>query len=338
MPSYIPIGLGAGLCAAVLFASAVLGQSALGVILLFIVPLPKFLAGLGWGWPAALTAVITATALVGGVASPRAGLAYGISQGLPAVWLCYLVYLNRVVGSTDDSNTPRIQWYPIGRILAWTAGIAGSLTAVTLLTMGTTAEELRQQTGQIVEMIMKSVGQVDPTAGSTMNVQALTELMLYLMPAAFAVSWVTGLLFNLWLAGRITLASGRLLRPWPDLAATTLPRGAALGLALTTAAALPVDWTGVPELLRMMASGFSSALFFAYMLIGIAIAHYVTRGRPWRLAALVGMYAGLLLLNTWAALVLALVGLAEPLAPWRRQFGPPQAPPGAPPPPGGISS
>ena len=68
MPSFLPIGLGAGLAAAVLFASAVLGQSVLGLLLLLIVPLPKFLAGLGWGWPAALTAAVSATVLVAIVA------------------------------------------------------------------------------------------------------------------------------------------------------------------------------------------------------------------------------------------------------------------------------
>lgn len=331
MPSYLPIGVGAGLCAAVLFASAVLGQTMLGFILLLVVPLPKFLAGLGWGWPAAATAAATATALVAVVANPRSGIVYGISQGLPAVWLCYIAYLNRTVTTERDGEI--VEWYPIGRVLAWAATIAGSLAALTLLNLGTTSETLREQVGKLVENFGRTLGQVDPKAASAFDGPAMVELTVNLLPAAFAASALFGIIVNFWLAGRITRTSGKLLRPWPDLAAVALPPGTALALAVTTAAGLPAAWTGLPEYVRFIASGFAAALFMVYVLVGLAIVHSNTRGKSWRGIALVSLYLALFFLNPWSGLLLAMAALAEPIAPWRRSPlpSPPPASGGTPP-------
>lgn len=329
MLSTVLIGLAAGACAAVLFASAVLGKSALGFVLMFIVPLPKFLAGLGWGWRAALIAAVTATIAVGVIANPLSGLAYGLSQGLPAVGLCYLAYLNRGAG-TDPSSARQVEWYPVGRLLAWSAGIAGGLTAMTIFTLGSSTEALRQQLQKLVELFRTTLTQVNPEAARTLDVPAMTELMLNLLPATFAASALIGILFNLWLAARITQASGRLLRPWPDLTAIQLPPGTAMALALTAALSLPTSWIGMPDYPRLLASGFASALFLAYVLVGMAVVHAMTRGKSGRLIILVAFYAALLFLNPWSALVVALIALAEPFAPWRRRPPPPPPPPGGP--------
>lgn len=329
MPSYLPIGLGAGLVAAVLFASAVIGQTMLGLILMLIVPLPKFLAGLGWGWRAAAVAAVTATILVAAIANVKAGIVYGLSQGLPAAWLCYLAYLNR--STEDDSGQPITEWYPIGRLLAWSVGIAGALATVFLLLLGTSSEMLRTQLRKVVEMFRRQLEQVDAKGAAAMDVDGMTELMVNLMPVAFAGSALFGILVNLWLAARITRASGRLLRPWPDLAATFMPAGSGLALAAATALSLPASWTGLPEYPRLIAAGVASAIMMAYVLIGLAILHYTTRGKSWRAAALAGGYAALLVLNPWSSLAFVTAALTEPFAPWRRRpMGPPPAaqPPG----------
>ena len=99
----------------------------------------------------------------------------------------------------------------------------------------------------------------------------LTELALTLLPAATAVSWMAALLFNLWLAARITLASGRLQRPWPDLAAITFPPGTPLLLAASTAASFAPGHAG------LAAAGFAGSFYLAYVLLGLAVVHYTAR-------------------------------------------------------------
>ena len=61
-------------------------------------------------------------------------------------------------------------------------------------------------------------------------------------------------------------------------------------------------------------------MFFAYVLLGLAIIHYVTRGSAWRFAILWALYLGLIVFNTALSLVVAVIGLAEPFSPLRRDF------------------
>ena len=118
-----------------------------------------------------------------------------------------------------------------------------------------------------------------PTLGPE-EIDEATAVALALLPAAPAISTMGSLLFNMWLAGRITLASGRLQRPWPDLAAIVYPPATPLLLAVATGAGF---LAGMPGLI---ASGFAGPLFLAYVLLGLAVVHYVTRGRSWRPFAL----------------------------------------------------
>ena len=133
-----------------------------------------------------------------------------------------------------------------------------------------------------------------------------------MLPAASAMTWLGGFLLNLWLAGRITRTSGRLARPWPDLAAMHI---SALDVAGACGAFALTFTTGYPALLG---SGFAGAFFLAYVLMGLAIVHFITRGRPSRPFVLWGVYLSLLILNTWAALIIALLALMEPFLPLRR--------------------
>ena len=78
---------------------------------------------------------------------------------------------------------------------------------------------------------------------------------------------------------------------------------------------------GLPGLI---AAGFAGPLFFAYVLLGLAVVHFVTRGRPWRPFALWALYASLFVMNTVASLAIALLGLAEAIWPMRKISPPPQ--------------
>ena len=68
----------------------------------------------------------------------------------------------------------------------------------------------------------------------------------------------------------------------------------------------------------------------AYVLLGLAVVHYTTRGRSWRPFALWGLYAALVLTNTGLSLLIAILGLIEQMISLRR--------PTAPPPSGGPST
>jgi len=126
------------------------------------------------------------------------------------------------------------------------------------------------------------------------------------LPAAFAVLWLTVMLFNLWLAGYIAAASGRPLRPWPDLHGLEVPNV----FVAVFAGALVASF--VPGIIGLIATGFAGAMLFAYVLQGLAVIHVYSRGVPFRPLLLAVVYLGILLLG-WLAIIVAILGLAEPL-------------------------
>ncbi len=76
----------------------------------------------------------------------------------------------------------------------------------------------------------------------------------------------------------------------------------------------------------LAASGFAGAFFMAFVLLGLAIVHYTTRGAPWRPFALWALYATIIFLNMWIGVVAAILGLSESIFGLRRRYPPPSGP------------
>lgn len=300
MPYRLLIGLGAGFVSAVVFASATTGPLLMRMLLFLLTPLALFLAGLGLGPPAAVVAGVAGIALVVAAGSATAALVFAASQAIPVALLVYLSTLNRPAGDATE-------WYPVGRIVLAAALIAGAFSTLTLMLLGGDIDALRASLRALLQSFVTTelAKMPDAPALGPAEIDEATAVALALLPAASAFSTMGSLLFNMWLAGRITLASGRLRRPWPDVAAMSYPSGTPLVLAVAIGAGF---LKGLPGLI---AAGFAGPLFLAYVLMGLAVVHYVTRGRPWRPFALWALYAALFIMNTLASLAVALLGLAD---------------------------
>jgi hypothetical protein len=320
MPQHIVIGLAAGIASGLLFASASAGGIGGRLLLFFLAPLPAYLAGLGWGSVAAGVAALVSAAAAGLVLGFKTGLVYLVGHGLPAVVLCHLAMLARPIGQADANGAPDLEWYPPGHLLAAATLIAAGLAFLTILLIGADLETLRQLMREFIEkVVLKQMPSLGAGKLGEDELRSLTEIMVYALPAGSAFMWLAGFVLNLWLAGRITQISGRLQRPWPDIPAMRFPRHFGLGLVAALAATMLLS--GYPALI---ASGAAGAYFLAYVLMGLAVIHYATRGLAARPFILWGVYLVLIVLNTWAAIVVALIAVLEPVLPWRR---PPVQPP-----------
>lgn len=309
----------AGLLSAVIFAAAgALDIPLLARMPLFLLtPLPIALAGLALGWRAGAIAGLAAAAGILAAAGPRLAFLFAVTQALPVVTLAYLALLNR-----PSSTAPGAEWYPLGRLVLWAAAFAGALALLSLLMLGGDAESVRQTMRSLLEAFFKAQFAEGVTGANGQPLTAdeigeLTTAMLGVLPAFMAMSSMTGLLLTLWLSGRILLAAGGLTRPWPDLAALRYPRGTSLALVPVMLAALGLD--GYPG---FAASAFAGALFFAWVLAGLAILHSVTRGHAWRPFALWAVYAGLLVMGWFLAPLVAMLGLLDTIVPIRRPPSP----------------
>lgn len=319
MPFALLIGLGAGVVSALLLASASAGTLLSVLVLFFLTPLPVAIAGLGWGWSSAATAAVTAPVVIAAVVEPRAAFFHFLALGLPTVILSYLALLNRAV---QDGGAEKVEWYPVGRIVAVASIWAGGLAAVSLLTTASDVEGLRTFLRGMFERAFLEQIEGAPAGGQTLGeaeIAAFTELMVVSFAAAVATMWMALAMLNLWLAALVTRASGLLVRPWPELSAIVLPR------QMTLAFAVAIVLTFLPGYPGLIASGFTSAFLFAFLLVGLAILHYVTRGMGARGLILGAVYASLVLLNPFSGLVVAAIGLAEPISPIKRK--PPPVPP-----------
>lgn len=321
-------GAGLGLVAAVVFASATTGPLFIRFLLFFVTPLPIALAGLGWGWRSALLAGLVGSGIVFAFAGPPTALAFALTQAVPMVLLTYLALLSRPIGEAGlqhaNENGPAVEWYPAGRLVIWSAVMAGVMAVASLAVLGGDLEELRKALGEFIKATISSgLPQTDgqPVQISEAEIASLSEIAMSVLPAASAMSWMGSLLFNLWLAGRVTFASGQLGRPWPDLAAITYPQGTPLAFGVILLGTMASGYLG------LAAAAFAGGFFVAYLLLGLAILHYTTRGRPWRPFALWALYGTLLVVNIWIGFVIALLGLAETVLHLRARSALPPGPP-----------
>ena len=307
------IGAGSGLVSAALFASAATATALAGV-LFYLAPLPLCLAGLGWGGMAALFSALAGTVVIAASLGPATATIFALSIAAPTALLSHLALLSRPAPSPQAMNA--IEWYPAGRIVGWAALIAGALAGILVLILGYDQDSYREMIRQMLEHSSLKELDRDGTLFTEETITTLSAMIARALPAAFAIVWLTITLFNLWMAGLIVEASGRALRPWPDLHALELPNG----LVLIFAAALLASF--IPGLPGLVATGLAGALLFAYVLQGLAVIHVYSRGVPLRALLLTAVYLGILLLG-WVAVAVAIIGLGEPLFRLRERGQPP---------------
>jgi hypothetical protein len=285
MIQLVLVGLGAGAAAALLFASVASGSIA-AVILFYLAPLPIAIAALGWGHVSGLIAAAVATTVIAVLSGIFFIAVPVIAFG--AWWLGYLALLARPASNGGGGGT--LEWYPLGRLVLWAALLGTLVVAAAVPNFGTDQESLQAALRKTYERILRD--------------QALIDILVVAVPPAAAVFSTITNLFNLWLAARIVRISGRLARPWPDLAALSLPP---LSAGLLAAA---IVGSFLPDLVGVLFGALAASLLMAFAVLGFAVLHAITRGMGSRAIVLAGVY-GLTIVFGWPVLAMSLLGLAE---------------------------
>ncbi len=306
-PQSILLGICAGAISAIVFVSATTGPVLSRFVLFLLTPFSIYLAGLGLGVLPAAIAALTATLAILALTNPVTALVFAVSEAAPAAVLSRLAMLAR----GDEKER---EWYPVGRLVAVAALFGGVFAVLTLILLGADVEALTKALREVIQKFVTSelpnIPGAPPIAEN--QIDEITATTVKLLPAVMAIAVMMTSLLSLWLAGRVTLASGRLARPWPDIASFELPRGSSLVLLI----AFAISFGG--GIIGLMAGGFTGTFYFAFALLGLAVAHYVTRGSPWRNFTLSAIYASLFVFSAGTSLVLALMGLGETIFGYRR--------------------
>lgn len=333
------ISIALGLIAAIAFLSATTGPVTMRVIFSLITPLPIMLAGLGWGVRAGLIAALAGGTLLIALL-PAAGAFFFTTAGLPAALLAYLALLSRPVGTdatqpantqpldpaqspamnTSAGNAPR-EWYPAGRLVLWTAALAALPAVLWTAMLEAGGAERKDATLKLLNEAMTAAEIKNGVTGLPLTADEVATFTKYgyaALPALTALAWMAALLLTLWISGRIMRSSGQLTRPWPDFGKIDYPTAASIALA---AALVCASFDG---LLGIAGRALTGTLLLAFVLLGLAVIHDLTRGWQWRAFALGLLYGSLLLISLVVVLPLALLGLSEGLFHFRSRFSPPQ--------------
>lgn len=305
------IGLGSGLVSALLFYSAARGGALLGKLLLFLTPLPSLLAGLGWGWLPAAAGALAGSLVMAGAATLPFGVGYFLAVGFPAALVAYLAYLSRP--SPHDQSAR--EWYPAGRLMAALSLYGGALPVLVLPLIGGSYDGLRSTAAEFFRRFSTNAPEFGLKSLSAPQIDALADFIVTVTPGAIAVYWLAIMTPNLYLAGRVARASGRLGRDWPDLPALAYPPGFSLLLALALLGSF------APGAIGIAGTSLTGALLFAYLIAGLSLIHFIARHRARWILWIV--YASLLLLEPYAAILVAIAGLLDPILKLKQRLGSP---------------
>ncbi|HYC16888.1 MAG TPA: DUF2232 domain-containing protein [Pseudolabrys sp.] len=299
------VAIGAGLAAALLFASVISG-TLLSIPLFYLAPLPIMITGLGWGHWVALAAALTGASTLGIVFGVVFLFAFLAGAGFPGWFLGYLAMLARA--TSDNSHQQTLEWYPTGRLVVWAAILAALVVIVAIPNLGTDGESfraglhdalvrmLRLPNGASIDTPLALPGGADP--------ERFINFLVAIIPATAAVLATLTNLANLWLAGRVVEFSGRLARPWPQLSAMHFPPLLAIVLAI----AIALSFGG--GLIGIIARVVSASLLMAYGVLGFAVLHAITQGMNARAFLLTGTYLAVLLIG-WVVLALCILGVLD---------------------------
>lgn len=317
-PRVTATGLVAGVAAGVaaVLLAMLTPQRPPGTLLLgFLSPLPLMIAALAFGPLAGMLAAVVGTLFVVvfdmklghlvlaenplGGASLGDGLVFLVGLGLPAFLLTLLA--RAPVRPVRPGGLPRMRpdEMRLSRIVM--AAAAFAVLAVSLVLALDIADHggLAKFHVAIVakyEDLLRSAAAKGQTALADADVHRTAVLTTALTPWLQTMFATVFYLANLWFAARIARLSGGLGVDWPDIPLhLRLPRAAALVLAVFLGLSFTTGLLGLASHLV------AAALVAIFSLQGLAVIHAVTRGRTWRLPALVFTY-GLVPFVFWGLL------------------------------------
>lgn len=274
------------------------------MLLIILVPVPLFLAGLGLGTIAgAIASAVAAT----GVFVLQGAMAGAIFAGAFAVPVAILVR-QAMLSRTEDGHT---EWYPAG-LLAATLAVIGLALAV-----GISAIISSLPVQEAFDVRLRAFAENFAASTGEITAEQLLERMQpvkRLLPGLVAAFWMAVLIAGGVLAQAALEKLNRNLRPWPDFAEMELPGWMAIIAAVTITAAMLL-----PDPAGTYAVAMTFAASFAFLLQGLALVHAFNRKIRGGTILLVIFYL-LVFGQGWPAVLVVLLGAVEQFAGFRRRW------------------
>jgi Predicted membrane protein (DUF2232) len=274
------------------------------MILVYLAPLPLFIAGLWLGASASALAGLAASLLLAATSNLVAVAVFAGVNALPAVLLVRQSLLARA------ARDGAIEWYPPGLLTAWLTGFGLAAIAAAFVLLGG-PQDIQTTLRTVLAPVLGP-----PSDQSMPGQDEVIDVVAFILPGIIATSWIVMTATNGSLAQGLLARFSANWRPSPDLATLSLPTWIPLLLAVA-AAALALGGTA-----RFLAVNVMIVLAVPFCLAGLAVLHTVARRFARPAIPLVTFYvlAGVF---GWPLLLLAVLGLLDSPLGLRRRFAPP---------------
>jgi len=258
------------------------------------------IVGMRWGNTTAIVAIITA-AVAGALAvSPLFAVAMAVFTLLPAGWISHLANLARPaseIGGPDHL----IAWYPLSDILMHLC----VLVCIGVIFLGVLIGYDADLVSNMIDALMQALIQRDPAfAASLTSVDGIKSTMLLTLPIVQAGMWVVMLFAAYYVASRIVFASGHAFRPREDIPSALRMNSYTPLVFLAGIIACFIG--GIPALIGATICGAFGA---GFLLAGFGSLHLRTRGKEWRIPALILSY--MVALMAFPAIFIVILGLID---------------------------
>jgi hypothetical protein len=304
--------IASGLVAALLYLSVLTGSLG-ALILVYLVQLPLFAAGLSLGAKAVLIAGGTATLVTAAAGGVLSGVLFLLAEALPPM----LLVCQALRSQTDGTGT--VAWYPPGRLVLWLCGIGAAMLLGAALFLSGTADGFRGAVhgflaGELDDLLGTAAGAGGATAtAQKSHADAMAQALTAFFPAMAAASWLIMTAINGVLAQGALARFALNRRPAPDIADLTLPRWTAAVLAASLLVALVASGD-----IGYLGANLAPVIALPYVFAGLAVLHAVLRRHAGRIVILVPAYLALLL--GWPVLLVAACGMIDQWYGLRQRF------------------
>lgn len=294
-----------GLFAGAIMCAAFLLFSSLGIFILIplmLGALPIYVACMGWGTMAGLSAVVSSSVLLTLLASPSIGLTAAMLLSVPAAIAGHQANLAQPM--QNDQGEEILVWYPQGRILFATT----IFVCATIILLGAMigfdpaalAPDLAKDLKPLIPQVEGSVGINDS------DFNAMIEANLRIMPFFLAAIWTGVHACNYLLGLRITRSMDVLARADEVYSKSLLLPVAALVMLAISLVGFLVTSPPLSFAFAVMCGG----LCVAFGVVGLADLHWRSRNWSSRSAILFLTYSSIILFSI-PLFVFTIVGLLK---------------------------
>lgn len=304
MSKHIPLAIGAGILAALLYVSVLLGRQEV-LFLSFFTQAPLFLAGLGIGYPAIKIAAIVGVVFCLLMGGAYYSIAFLLLNAAPAVLLVRQALQSRTTTEGQE------EWYPLGHLVSWVAATAVVMFVALFLLLAGDEQGVEATIRDFLsEILTVFLGSTDPETAT------VVETITPFFPAFVIGWWFFMVIVNGALAQGLMARFNRNVRPSPDFSKMELPDWMTYAIALT---ALALFVSG-PGTLEFFSRNLVLILCIPFFLLGLAVIHALARTSAQPRWVLIPFYTLLIMFGGFAAMAVIGFGFAEQVIGIRRRL------------------